>query len=105
MTSSAARFYNNKIANDPEFYANEKQRVTSCMKNRYNSDEEHKEKKKGRLPQRLLGACRYRPKSPNKAFNACLETSILVLKQTVPSSSNDIIAFLISTLKILYSVR
>jgi pyrroloquinoline quinone (PQQ) biosynthesis protein C len=46
MTSSAARFYNNKIANDPEFYANEKQRVTAYMKNRYNTDEEYKEKRK-----------------------------------------------------------
>jgi len=46
MTSSAARFYNNKITNDPEFYANEKQRVVTYIKNRYNTDEEYKEKRK-----------------------------------------------------------
>jgi hypothetical protein len=46
MTSAAARFYNNKITNNPEFYANEKQRVITYMKNRYNTDEEYKEKKK-----------------------------------------------------------
>jgi hypothetical protein len=46
MPTASAKFYNNKIANDPEFYASEKQRVVNYIKNRYNTDEEYKEKRK-----------------------------------------------------------
>ncbi len=46
MSSAAAIHYNNKITNNPDFYAKEKQRVITYIKNRYNTDEEYKEKRK-----------------------------------------------------------
>jgi hypothetical protein len=42
MTSS----YYDKIHNDAEFYAKEKKRIAEYMKNRYNTDELYREKKK-----------------------------------------------------------
>ena len=39
-------FYNNKIHSNPEFYALEKKRVVKYQVERYNTDDEYKEKKK-----------------------------------------------------------
>lgn len=40
--SSSAKYYDNKIKNDAEFYAKEKKRVMDYMKNRYAMDEEYR---------------------------------------------------------------
>ena len=42
--SASAKCYDNKIKNDPEFYAKEKKRVMEYMKNRYATDEEYRKK-------------------------------------------------------------
>ena len=39
-------FYANKIHTNPEFYEAEKKRVVKYLVNRYNTDEEYKNKKK-----------------------------------------------------------
>jgi len=38
----SAKYYDNKIKNDAEFYAKEKKRVSDYMKNRYAIDEEYR---------------------------------------------------------------
>jgi len=38
----SAKYYDNKIKNDAEFYAKEKKRVNDYMKNRYAIDEEYR---------------------------------------------------------------
>jgi len=40
--TSSAKYYDNKIKNDAEFYAQEKKRVNNYMKNRYAIDEEYR---------------------------------------------------------------
>ena len=42
--SLSAKFYENKIKNDAEFYAKEKKRVADYMKNRYAYDEEYRKR-------------------------------------------------------------
>jgi len=42
--SFSARYYDNKIKTDAEFYAKEKKRVAEYMKERYKTDEEYKER-------------------------------------------------------------
>lgn len=39
-----AKFYQNRIKQDPEFYAREKERVKNYIHNRYQTDEEFKER-------------------------------------------------------------
>ena len=39
-------FYKNKIHNNAEFYELEKKRVAAYINNRYNTDEEYREKRK-----------------------------------------------------------
>lgn len=41
-----AKYYNAKIKNDGEFYANEKKRIADYMKNRYSNDAEYRERVK-----------------------------------------------------------
>ena len=42
--SSSAKWYNTKLLNDAEFYANEKKRVAEYMKNRYSTDPEYRKR-------------------------------------------------------------
>lgn len=42
IQSFSAKYYENKIKNDAEFYAKEKHRVSAYMKNRYAIDEEYR---------------------------------------------------------------
>ena len=44
IQSFSAKYYDNKIKTDLEFYAKEKKRVTEYMKNRYATDEEYHNK-------------------------------------------------------------
>ena len=44
--SKIVSFYNNKIHSNPEFYALEKKRVVTYQIERYNNDDEYKQKKK-----------------------------------------------------------
>jgi len=44
IQSFSAKYYDNKIKNDLEFYAKEKKRVTEIMKNRFATDEEYSNK-------------------------------------------------------------
>ena len=44
IQSFSAKYYDNKIKTDLEFYAKEKKRVTEYMKNRYATDEEYSNK-------------------------------------------------------------
>ena len=44
--SKIVSFYNNKIHSNPEFYALEKKRVVKYQIERYNNDDEYKQKKK-----------------------------------------------------------
>ena len=44
--SKIISFYNNKIHSNPEFYALEKKRVVKYQIERYNNDDEYKQKKK-----------------------------------------------------------
>lgn len=44
--SFSAKYYENKIKNDAEFYGKEKQRVMEYMKNRYATDEEYRNRVK-----------------------------------------------------------
>jgi hypothetical protein len=46
MTSLSAIYYSNKIHTNPDFYQKEKKRIADYMKNRYNTDEAYREKKK-----------------------------------------------------------
>ena len=43
-TYCAARYYNNKIKTDAEFYEKEKKRVSEYIHNRYFNDPEYREK-------------------------------------------------------------
>ena len=42
--SFSAKYYNAKIKNNPEFYEKERRRVCEYIHNRYNTDEEYKQK-------------------------------------------------------------
>ena len=42
--SYSAKYYNAKIKNNPEFYEKERRRVCEYIHNRYNNDEEYKQK-------------------------------------------------------------
>lgn len=44
--SSCARYYDNKIKSDAEFYEKEKKRVMDYMRNRYATDEEYRNRVK-----------------------------------------------------------
>lgn len=39
-----AKYYDTKIKTDPEFYAKEKKRVIEYIKNRYQNDEEYRQR-------------------------------------------------------------
>lgn len=43
-SSYYAKYYDNKIKNNAEFYAKEKKRVVEYMRNRYATDEEYRER-------------------------------------------------------------
>ena len=45
MKESVRKFYNKKIHTDAEFYKTEKLRVAEYIRNRYNTDEEFREKR------------------------------------------------------------
>ena len=42
--SNSAKYYNAKIKSNPEFYEKERKRVCEYIHNRYNTDEEYKQK-------------------------------------------------------------
>jgi hypothetical protein len=44
VISYSAKYYNAKIKNNPEFYEKERRRVCEYIHNRYNNDEEYKQK-------------------------------------------------------------
>jgi hypothetical protein len=44
IKDTSRKFYVNKIHNDPDFYAKEKERIKEYKKNRYNNDPEYAEK-------------------------------------------------------------
>ena len=46
--SLSAKYYENKIKNDAEFYAKEKKRVMDYMKNRYAMDEKYRKRIKNK---------------------------------------------------------
>ena len=44
VLSYSAKYYNAKIKTNPEFYGKERKRVCEYIHNRYNTDEEYKQK-------------------------------------------------------------
>ncbi len=44
VLSYNARYYNDKIKRNPEFYEKERRRVCEYIHNKYNNDEEYKQK-------------------------------------------------------------
>ena len=44
VLSYKAKYYNDKIKSNPEFYEKERRRVCEYIHNRYNNDEEYKQK-------------------------------------------------------------
>ena len=44
VLSYSAKYYNAKIKTNPEFYEKERKRVCEYIHNRYNTDEEYKQK-------------------------------------------------------------
>jgi hypothetical protein len=48
IKDTSNRFYKNKIQNNPDFYAKEKERIKEYKKNRYNNDPEYAEKVRAR---------------------------------------------------------